>query len=69
MVHTTGLTPDDGVPKPEITTIILPVAGIIILLNIGGLAFALVCLIFNVLYRNKKQVKHIMYVLLKCNLL
>ena len=58
MVHITGLTPDDGVSKPEQTTVILPVAGIIILLNIGGLAFALVCLIFNVIYRNKKQVMY-----------
>ena len=49
-----GHIPHDGVPQSEPSTVILPVAVTVILLNVGGLAFALFCLVFNIIYRNKK---------------
>ena len=50
------LIPSDGVAMNDIATVILPVALILILLEIVGLVFAIVCLVFNIAYRNKKQV-------------
>ena len=49
-----GHIPHDGVPMKAPSTVILPVALTVILLNVGGIAFALICLIFNIVYRNKK---------------
>ena len=48
------LTPHDGVAMNDTATVILPVAVILILFEIAGLAFAVVCLMFNIVYRNKK---------------
>ena len=50
------LVPHDGVADDAISTVILPVAAILILFEIVGLVFAIVCLVFNIAYRNKKQV-------------
>ena len=49
-----GYVPHDGVPKMEPSTVILPVTVIVISLNGGGVAFALFCLLFNLIYRKKK---------------
>ena len=52
----TDLIPSDGVAKEDLATVILPVALILILFEIAGLVFAIICLVFNIAYRNKKQV-------------
>jgi hypothetical protein len=49
-----GHVPHDGLPESDIATVYVPVAVIFILLDVCGLAFALVCLVFNVLFRDKK---------------
>ena len=48
------LTPHDGVAMNDTATVILPVAVILILFEIAGLVFAVVCLVFNIAYRNKR---------------
>ena len=48
------VTPYDGVIKSKITTVHLSVTVLFIPLNIGGLIFALICLVFTIVYRNKK---------------
>ena len=48
-----GYSPVDGLPRREIAILNLPVAVIFILLNICGVAFALVCLVFNMVYKDK----------------
>ena len=40
--------------KTDKATVILPVAVILILFNIGGLVFSVACLVFNLVYRNRK---------------
>ena len=50
------LIPHDGVAMGDIATVILPVALTLILFEIAGLVFAIVCLVFNIVHRNKKQV-------------
>lgn len=49
-----GYYPHDGVAIDK-ASVILPVAVLLILFDIVGLVFAIVCLVFNLLYRNKKQ--------------
>ena len=49
-----GHIPHDGVPKSEPSTVSLPVTVTVILLNGGGIPFALFCLAFNIIYRKKK---------------
>ena len=51
---TIDLTPHDGVAMNDTAMVILPVAAILILFEIAGLVFAVVCLVFNIAYRNKK---------------
>ena len=48
--------PVDGIPRSEIVTVSIPVSVIFILLEVCGIIFAAVCLIFNISYRNKKYV-------------
>ena len=50
----TGYTPIDGIPKKEIVSISLTVTTLFAILYIGGTAFALLCLIFNIANRKKK---------------
>ena len=49
-----GLSPRDGTPDTDISTVLVPVAVILIIFDIGGLAFALICLVFNLYHRDKK---------------
>ena len=53
-VFNLGHIPYDGLPESDIATVYVPVAVIFILLDVCGLAFAFVCLVFNVLFRDKK---------------
>ena len=49
-----GLTPVDGVPIAAITSINLPVQIVLTFLELGGIAFAIICFVFNIVYRKKK---------------
>ena len=49
-----GYTPIDGIPKSDIAQTSLSTVLAIIVLNITGLVFALVCLVFNTFFRHKK---------------
>ena len=49
-----GYTPIDGIPKTDIASISSAVTAIFILLHIGGIVFALFCLAFNIINRNKR---------------
>lgn len=51
-----AFSPRDGIPDNETSTILKPVTVILIVFDIGGLTFAVVCLGFNLVYRNKRQV-------------
>ena len=48
------LVPHDGSVQNDTATVILPVAVVLILFEIAGLVFAIICLVFNIVYRNKK---------------
>ncbi len=52
-----GEIPYDGVPVEEIETVAVPLTVIYSFLSIAGIIFAIVCLIFNFVLRNKKYVK------------
>lgn len=54
MTYTIGYTPYDGVPREEIVTLALPVTVILSILNICGIAYAVICLLFNVIFRKKR---------------
>ena len=54
IISTLGYTPIDGIPKTGIASISLAVTAIFILLHIGGVVFALFCLAFNIINRNKR---------------
>ena len=49
-------TPSDGVPREEAVTVVLPLTIIYIALATLGVMFAIVCLAFNFIFRNKKYV-------------
>lgn len=49
-----GLVPYDGVPTEEYVTVGVPVTVVYILLSVIGIIFAVLCLIFNFVYRNKR---------------
>ena len=46
--------PSDGVPDAAIVTVAAPVTAIFSILAVCGIGFAVVCLIFNFVSRNKK---------------
>ena len=49
-----GYVPIDGIPRIEIATISVPVAVIFIFIEVCGLVFTIVCILFNFIFRNKK---------------
>ena len=51
-----GLVPYDGTPREEIVTIALPVTVICSALNICGIICAVICLLFNIIFRKKKSI-------------
>lgn len=51
-----GLIPYDGTPREEIVTIALPVTIICSALNICGIICAVICLLFNIIFRKKKSI-------------
>ena len=53
-MYTDGLVPYDGVPTKEFVAIALPVTVIFVFLASAGIFFAIACLIFNFVHRNKK---------------
>ena len=53
--HAGGLVPYDGVPTNKYVTVAIPVTIVYILLSVAGIIFAILCLIFNFVYRNKRQ--------------
>ena len=58
MIHTCinsgGLIPYDGIPTKEYVAVAIPLAVIYIFLAIAGIIFAIVCLVFNFVYRKKR---------------
>ena len=50
-----GLVPYDGVPTKEYVAVAIPVTVIYIFLATAGIIFAVLCLIFNFVFRNKRQ--------------
>ena len=50
-----GFIPIDGIPNTDIVAAItLPISVVFIILNMGGLVFAIICFLFNIVHRNKK---------------
>ena len=49
-------TPNDGVPREDVVTVALPLTIIYIFLATLGVMFALVCLAFNFIFRERKCV-------------
>ena len=54
LMYTGGVTPYDGRPKPVVDHTHLAVTVIYCLLGILGLAFATICLAFNIVFKNKR---------------
>ena len=50
----TGGVPVDGLPKIQIVTILTPLVIVYYILAAIGIIFALVCLLFNIIFRNRK---------------
>ena len=55
--------PYDGTPRKKITTIALPVTIILSFLNICGIIFGVICLLFNVIYRKKRSYSEVYLVM------
>ena len=51
-----GITPYDGVPLEEVVSVHLSLTVIFSILATAGIAFAVACLIFNWIFRNRKYV-------------
>ncbi len=51
-----GLVPYDGVPIEEIETVAMSLTVIYCLLATAGIVFAIVCLVFNFVFRKRKLV-------------
>ena len=51
-VYTDGMIPYDGVPEMAVATVHISISVIFGLLASVGIAFALICLIFNFYFRN-----------------
>ena len=47
-------TPTDGVPIVNIVTVALPISVLYTILAFGGIVFAVACMIFNYIHREKK---------------
>ncbi len=52
--HSDGLIPYDGVPIEQIETVAVPLTVIYSTFATLGISFAIVCLIFNFIFRNRK---------------
>ena len=50
------LVPYDGVPNEEVVSVEAGLAAAFIVLATAGIIFAVVCIIFNAVYRKKKSV-------------
>ncbi len=53
-----GQIPYDGVPVEEIETVAVPLTVIYSFLSVAGIIFAIACLMFTFILRNKKYVKN-----------
>ena len=60
MVSISGLTPHDGVANKAILSVHLVVTVLCSLMATLGVIFAVVCLIFNFIYRNSKYENRIL---------
>ena len=49
-----GHIPYDGEQREEIVTIATPVTTVLSFLNVCGIICAVVCLLFNIIFRNKR---------------
>ena len=49
-----GVIPYDGIPIKEFVAVAIPVTVIYVVLASTGIIFAMICLVFNYMYRNKK---------------
>ena len=52
--NNTGHVPYDGEPREEFVTIMVPVMTTFLVLNIGGIMYALICLMFNAVFHKKR---------------
>ena len=53
--HTDGI-PNDGVPIEEVVTVSLALTVVYMILAVAGIVFAIICLIFTLIFRKKKFV-------------
>ena len=49
-----GLVPYDGITDKVLVTVALPVTLIFVVLASAGIIFAILCLVFNFVFRNKR---------------
>ena len=52
--HDTDQIPYDGEPREEFVTIMVPVTTIFLILNIVGIVYAVICLMFNAIFHKKR---------------
>ena len=46
--------PNDGIPLEEVVTVSLPLTVIYIIFSVAGIAFSIVCLLFTLMFKNRK---------------
>lgn len=51
-IHADGV-PNDGIPIQQVVTVSEPLTGVYMTLALGGLVYAVVCLLFNLIYRKR----------------
>ena len=49
-----GMVPYDGIPSEETISINAAVTALFVILATAGVAFTVICLLFNIIFRNSK---------------
>ena len=49
-----NLVPYDGVPNEEVVSVKVGLAAVFFIMATAGIIFAVICIVFNAVYRNKK---------------
>ena len=55
VLHAEGI-PNDGIPVEEVVSVSVALTVVYVILATAGLVFAVVCILFNLLFRQKRLV-------------
>ena len=68
-VNTPDGIPNDGIPDEDIVTVHIGITVVYVTLATTGLVFAVVCLVFNLVFRQKRLAKFAAFLIQSWNLL